>query len=146
MKLMCRAVLTLRRRVGHRGTALLFFAFVDLVYAQALLFPSRQARQSDLLKFLADMFPLWVWALAWAAVGLICLVEAFRHRDTIGFVAAISIKVMWATVAFGGWLFGGVDRGQVTAVVWVGFAGLVAVIAHWPEPPRGWKERGWTSH
>ncbi|MGC1212619.1 MAG: hypothetical protein WA890_15270 [Micromonospora sp.] len=136
----------LRQRVGHRGTALLIFALVDMVYAHALLFPSRQARRSDLLAFLADLFPLWVWALAWGLVGLTCVVEAFRYRDAIGFGAAISIKVMWATVAFGGWLFGGVDRGQVTAVVWIGFAGLVAVIAHWPEPPRGWKERGWTSH
>lgn len=143
---MCRAVLRLRRQVGHRGTALLFFALVDLVYAHALMFPSRQARRSELLAFLEGLLPLWLWALGWAVAGSICLFKAFRHRDAAGFVAAISVKVMWAIVTLGAWLFGGVDRGHVNAAVWFGFVGLVAVIAHWPEPPRGWKERGWTSH
>ncbi|WP_346536934.1 hypothetical protein [Micromonospora sp. DPT] len=134
----------LRRRVGHRGSALLFFAVLDLVYCYSLLSPSKQARDSDTLKFLAAVLPLWVWAVAWGAVGVVCLRQAFRRRDRVAFAAAIGIKMAWGLVSLGGWLVGGVDRGYVSAAVWLVFAGFVGIIASWPEPPHGWKERAWT--
>jgi predicted MFS family arabinose efflux permease len=141
---MRRAAAGLRRRVGHRGSALLFFAVLDLIYCHALAFPSEQARRSESLRFLAGLLPLWAWAAVWGGVGLLCLVQAFRRRDQTAFSAAIGLKVMWGGVSLGGWLIGHVDRGYVNAAVWLTFAAFVAIIASWPEPPRGWKDRAWT--
>ena len=141
---MRRAASGLRRRVGHRGSALLFFAVLDLVYCCSLLFPSPRERRSPLLAFLAEILPLWVWALAWGLVGLLCLWKSFRPRDAAAFAAAIGIKVLWALVSLAAWLVGDIERGYISAVVWLAFAGFVGIIASWPEPPHGWKERAWT--
>ena len=141
---MRRAAAGLRRRVGHRGSALLFFAVLDFVYCYSLLVPSRDARESPTLKFLAAIVPLWAWAIAWGSVGVVCLAKAFRRRDQAAFALAIGIKVLWGLVSLGGWLIGDVDRGYVSAAVWLVFAAFVGIIASWPEPPPGWKERAWT--
>ena len=133
-----------RRRVGHRGAALLFFAILDVVYCYSLLFPPPRAQWSSSLVFLNRIVPLWVWAVAWGVVGLLCLSRSFRRRDSGAFAAAIGIKVLWAVASLAAWLVGGVDRGYVNVVVWVAFAGFVGIIASWPEPPHGWKERAWT--
>ncbi|MGW3888880.1 hypothetical protein ACWD69_09335 [Micromonospora chokoriensis] len=134
----------LRRRVGYRGSALLFFAVLDVVYCQALLFPSDQARTGEQLRFVATILPLWVWAVGWGGVGVVCLWGALQRRDQAAFTAAIGLKVMWGLLSLAGWLIGGVDRGHVNAAVWLVFAGFVWIIASWPEPPHGWKERAWT--
>ena len=134
----------LRRRVGHRGAALLFFAMLDLVYCQALLFPSAQSRAGDQQQFLATILPLWAWAVGWGGVGLVCLWGSVQRRDQAAFTAAIGLKVLWGLLSLAGWLIAGVDRGSVNAAVWLVFAGFVWIIASWPEPPHGWKERAWT--
>ena len=141
---MRRAARHMGRRVGHRGSALLFFAILDLIYGFSLLAPSREARRSASLRLAADIAPLWAWAALWTAVGLICLWFAFRRRDSVAFAFAIGIKVLWGLTSLGGWLFVGLDRGYVSATVWLAMAAFVGIIASWPEPPRGWKERTWT--
>lgn len=126
----------LRQRIGRRGAALLFFAFLDTVYCWSLLDPSASARRSSAFLFLGDVAPLWTWAAAWGAVGATCLVCAFLRRDEVAFSAAISLKVMWGLLFVGGWLFAGVERGYVSAAVWIALALLVGLLAGWPEPPR----------
>jgi hypothetical protein len=120
--------------VGRRGWALLFFAGLDLVYAVSLASPDRMARSSPLLTWLATLAPLWVWAGLWGATGLACAWYAFRRNDQWGFTAAMAIKMLWGLACLGGWLLGGVDRGYVSAVVWLAFAALVWDLAGWPEP------------
>lgn len=136
--------MNLRRQVGRRGAALLFFAALDIVYCHALLFPSRRARDSDSLQYLARILPLWVWAAIWGTVGVLCLVQAFRRKDSLAFSVAIGVKVLWGLVSLFGWLLGGVDRGYVTAAIWLAFAGFVAIIASWPEPINGRGRPRWT--
>lgn len=125
-----------QQRIGRRGAALLFFAFLDLVYCWSLLTPSAAARDSPSLRFIAGIAPLWVWAGLWGAVGLVCLCCAFLRRDQVGFTAAIAIKVMWGLLLVGAQAVGGVDRGYVSAAVWLALALLVGLISGWPEPPR----------
>jgi hypothetical protein len=134
----------LGRRVGFRGSALLFFALLDLIYGFSLVAPSREARQSATLRLVADIAPLWAWAALWTFVGLVCLGQAFRRRDQVAFTMAIGIKVLWGLTMLGGWLLAGLDRGYVSAAVWLALAALVGIIGAWPEPPHGWKERAWT--
>ena len=125
----------LRERVGRRGAALLFFAFLDLIYCWSLLDPPRSTRDTAASVFLASILPLWLWALVWGIVGVICLVGAFRRRDEWAYTAAIAVKVLWGSLFAGGWLFADLERGYVSAAVWFALALLVALIAGWPEPP-----------
>lgn len=128
--------------LGKRGRVLLFFGALDLVYAFSLTAPDEATRRGPLFTWLADIGPLWAWAIAWAAVGAVCLWQAWCRRDSIGYAAAIGLKIGWGLVCLGGWLFGDVDRGYVSAAIWLGTAALVGVIASWPEPGGG-KEAGW---
>lgn len=124
---MTRLLTTVASRLGRRGAALLFFLTLDSVYAYALL-----AAPRPLVPFYAwmnAMMPLWMWAACWAGVGLTCLAYAFRVYDTPAFMAAVALKVAWGGLAFFGWLAGVVDRGYVSAVVWLAFAAFVFLIA-----------------
>lgn len=128
--------------VGKRGRVLLFFGLLDVIYAASLIAPNAETRARPFFAWLAQIMPLWVWACAWGAVGLVCLWQAFTRRDQIGYTTAIGLKVWWGLVCLGGWLFGGVDRGYVTAVVWLGLAWLVGNLASWPEPG-DWRGPTW---
>lgn len=111
---------------------MLFFALLDLVYAVSLI----GAPPTAALRFLTSILPIPAWAALWGAVGLLCLVQAFMPSDRAAFAAAALIKVVWGVVQLWGWLFGDLDRGYVSAAVWLALAAFVHVIAGWPEPPR----------
>ena len=120
--------------LGKRGRVLLFFGCLDVVYAVSLAAPDARTRSAPLFVWLTHIAPLSVWAGMWGAVGVVCLWQAWCRRDQIGYAAAISIKICWGIVCLGGWLLGGVDRGYVSAAIWLGVAALVGTIAGWPEP------------
>lgn len=120
--------------LGRRGRVLLFFGCLDLVYALSLAAPGAEVRRTAFFTWLAHIAPLWLWAGAWAGVGAVCLWQAFCRRDRIGYTAAIALKVCWGLVCVGGWLFGGVERGYVSAAIWLGLAWMVGTLAGWPEP------------
>lgn len=122
-----------RARLGRRGAALLFFAGLDLIYAFSLISPDEATRRTPLFRWFISIGPLWLWASLWAVTGLLCLVYAFRRKDTVGFTAAITTKVLWGLACSFGWLIGGVERGYVSAAVWLAAAALVWVIGGWPE-------------
>jgi hypothetical protein len=118
---------SLAARIGRRGAALLFFVLLDSVYCYALL-----AAPHPLVPFyqwMADIIPLSGWAVCWGIVGAICLWYAFRAYDTPAFMAAVGLKVAWGLFSLFGWLAGAVDRGYVSAVIWLGFAAFVYLIA-----------------
>lgn len=123
---------TLRLTVGRRGAALLFFALLDVVYAASLI----DAPTSGSYRFLADVLPLTAWAAMWAAVGALCAVQAFMRSDRVAFAAAALIKVVWGIIQLLGWAIADLDRGYVSAVIWLALAAFVHVIAGWPEPGR----------
>jgi hypothetical protein len=117
----------LRDRIGRRGACLLFFALLDLVYCYGLLNPPRPVTPA--LAWMANVLPLWAWALCWGIVGLLCVVLAFFEQDTVAFVAAVALKVGWGLLSFFGWTAGVVDRGYISAVIWLAFAAFVYLIA-----------------
>lgn len=115
------------QRVGRRGAALLFFVLLDFVYCYGLLSAPR-----PLVPFYAwmnDVLPLAVWAAGWGFVGVLCLLFAFQVYDTPAFIAAVALKVAWGLLSFFGWVAGAVDRGYVSAVIWLAFAAFVFLIA-----------------
>lgn len=124
------------RRVGRRGSALLFFSLLDLCYGLSLLKPAAELRRSPSQTFMSQIMPLPAWALLWLAVGVICLAGAFAHRDRWAFTAAMGLKTLWGTTYLLGWLVFGVDRAWVASVIWIAMAGWVFIISTWPEAPR----------
>lgn len=126
----------LAQRIGRRGTVLLFFGWLDVIYAHGLWFPSETARRAEFYQFLAKIMPLWGWSALWAAVGVACLVHAFKIRDRLGFAAAMFLKVLWGAVAVLSWAIGDVERGYISAAIWLAAAGMLGVISSWPEQPR----------
>lgn len=124
------------RAIGRRGTVLLFLALVDVITALSLWRPAPIEAQSATVRFLALIAPLSWWAVLWLAVGMVCAAGALAHRlDPVAFAAATALKVLWGTVFLLGWLIADLHRGWAAAIVWLGFAVLVGVIAGWAEPP-----------
>ena len=113
---------------------LLFFGGLDVVYAFSLAAPDTETRHGSFFAWLAEIAPMAAWASGWALVGAVCLWQAFCRRDAIGYAAAICIKVGWGIVCLGAWLFGDVERGYVSAAIWLGLAYFVGNIAGWAEP------------
>jgi hypothetical protein len=124
------------RRVGRRGASLLFVSLLDIVYAVSLLTIPPESRGSPGIAFLELLLPLPVWAAIWAAVGLTCMVQAFMVSDRIAFAVASLLMVVWGTVYLLGWALGEIPRGFVSAVIWLGFAGWLAIISGWREARR----------
>lgn len=117
----------LAERIGRRGAALLFFALLDVVICFGVLNAPRPLAPT--YAWMAGIMPLWLWAACWGAVAVLCLVSAFLDSDTPAFVAAIGIKVAWGLLSLFGWAVGAVDRGYVSAGIWLAFAALVYLIA-----------------
>lgn len=116
------------RRVGRRGATLLFLALLDVLYPIGLAGQQSAARAGYEL-----IAPWQVWAALWGLTGLLCLGQAFVRRDRVAFSAAVAIKVAWGSIGLASWLVGVNPRGWLTALVWLAFAGLIAVISTWGE-------------
>jgi hypothetical protein len=120
-------------RIGRRGAALLFFALLDSVWCYGLFTLPRPL--APVYAWMAQILPLWVWAGCWGAVAVICLACAPLRYDTPAFVAAIMIKVAWGLLSLFGWLSGVVERGYVSAAIWLAFAAFVLLVAGGIPPP-----------
>ena len=114
----------------------MFFALVDLVYAASLAGAPAETRATAAFMFFEGILPLWAWTVLWAGAGVACLVQAFMVHDRAAFVAESCLKVCWGSLYLAGWLIGEIPRGYVSAVIWLGLAGFVQVIASWAEPDR----------
>ena len=116
---------------------MIFLSLLDLIYAYALAFPTLRALQNPTSIFLAHVVPLEAWGSLWAAVGVLCLVYAFRLNDAPAYAAAMFLKMLWATTFFLGWILADVERGYLSAAIWGAFAAIVILIATWPDD---WKQ------
>lgn len=132
---MLRGLRHLPAQVGRRGVSLLFFAVLDIFYSLSLAAPPAEAARSSTLLFIAGVAPLWAWASLWGLVGGMCLAGAFLRSDQWAFSAVAGLKTLWGLTFLLGWIFTGLDRGWVSAVIWLAMAGWLLVISTWPEPP-----------
>lgn len=130
---MRRTAARLWERLGRRGSALLFFSMLDVIYAFSLANPPAEQRQSASMRWTADVAPLWLWATVWGVVGLICFVQAWMDNDRVAFAAAIAVKVVWGGLFIAGAIAVGLERAYVGAAVWLALAAFVAIISTWPE-------------
>jgi hypothetical protein len=130
---MGRAAINIFHRIGRRGIFLLFLALLDLIVAYSYFYPTLRAIQNPTNVFLAHIAPLSYWGLLWATVGSVCLVCAFAPKDALGYAAAMFLKLLWGTTFLLGWIFTDVERGYLTATIWLAFAGVTGLIATWPD-------------
>lgn len=133
----------LRRKVGRRGLFLLFLALLDIIYGQSLFAPAPSSIASgSVYEFASFVAPLRYWAFLWIGIGIILAVFAFKAKDRVGFAVAMFFKILWGGMFLFGWAFAGVDRGYLSAAIWLAFAGVVALIATWPDEWKGPVTRG----
>jgi hypothetical protein len=118
------------RRLGRRGSFLLFLAFLDFVLP--IGFPSLPPPARDAY---AAALPIGVWMVLWWAVGGVCLAYAWLRVDWPAFAAAASIKVGWGMASFLAWAGGDLPRGWVGSVVWWAFCVVILLVSTWPEAP-----------
>jgi hypothetical protein len=121
-------------RIGRRGAILLILSVVDIAYGASLIGPSADSLGSAAVVWREHFAPLWVWGGVWLVVAAILIVSAFLRNDAIGYLTATVLKISWSLTSFASWMFGGVDRGWVSSIIWLVVAAMVWVIAGWPEP------------
>jgi hypothetical protein len=126
----------LLRKIGRRGSFLLFLGLLDVIYAYGLFRAEHAAARSQTQDAAARVLPLSVWAGLWLVVGLIVVFFAFRREDRVGFAAAVVIKVMWGVNMLIAWLLAGLHQGYLSATVWLSFALIAYLVSTWPEPAR----------
>ncbi|MGW0807145.1 PAS domain S-box protein [Nonomuraea sp. NPDC002799] len=121
------------RRIGRRGASLAFVGLVSLVIAASLAFAPPEQRATPAYAMLASIAPLIVWAVAWGAMGFLCLVQTFMRSDRVAFAAATALILLYGLVNLISTFTGANPRGWVAGAVWLGFGGWIALIATWPE-------------
>lgn len=124
----------LTHRIGRRGAILLILAVIDVSYGLSLIGPASETLGLAATRWREHYAPLWVWGLGWLVIAVILIVSAFLRNDRFGYAAAIGWKIAWSATTLASWIIGGVDRGWVSSIIWAVVAGMVLVIAGWPEP------------
>lgn len=124
----------LRRRIGHRGVSLLFFALVDFIYG-TILIAATPLPGSTLDALTRNWPPLPVWGVIWLTVGAICLAFAFVQQDAPGFVAAMFIKFSWCTANTLTFMENRNVWALAAVAFWAMAIGMVINTATWAETP-----------
>lgn len=119
--------------IGRRGAILLALAVLDFAYACGMLNASAADVQANSTwRWFNSIAPLGLWSAGWLAVGAVCVIEAFRHDDRIGYGCAWILKCAWALITLYGWAAGQLPVSSPG--VWVFGAVVVWVISGWAEP------------
>lgn len=122
---------TIGRYLHSLDSRRVFLAALSLMLlntAYRLLFPTYRDFTSPMFQFVSDAAPLGWWGSLHLVVGAACLSYVFRKRDQIGYYLAMSMILLWALLAFLGWLAGEVERGYSTALIYIVFAVAIAAI------------------
>lgn len=137
-----------RRRVGRRGGVLLILALLDIGIGFSFIDPTYEQRVAQSAMWREEIVPGgWPWGALWLAVAVVCLCAAFSShgvaqnrpgmpRDTFGFMTAVALKLLWATLELTGWIAGEIDQGYRPSLIWLGYALLIIWIAGLQEPRR----------
>ncbi len=129
---MSRLIRRLTQQVGHRGVHLLFVGLVSAALAFACTFAPSTTQSLAL----GRLIPLWIWGVMWAVTAALCIVQAFVKDDRLAFVAAVFMYSLWSMLYLVAWLAGLIERGWLSTIIWLFFAGLNVSNATWSENQR----------
>lgn len=118
-------------RLLRRRGSLLGFGIIHLIYGTSMLAADRSVTNTTLTWF-NEIMPLHAWAVIWYAIGITCLVHAFRRNDGWGFAAAWMLMLFWAIMSLVGWIASNVTIGSVG--IWFGLTWLLWNDSGWAEP------------
>lgn len=121
-------------RLGFRGAVLLILATVDLLYGWSLLHPTAEQLRTSAFEFRSHLLPTEAFGVMWMTVGVVLIFQALADNDRVGYTIAITIKVVWAFIAFASFVTGKVQQGWVSCAIWMAVAAMAMVISGWPEP------------
>lgn len=126
----------LKIKIGRRGATLLCLGAINLIFGWFFLDPHihKVVSVAPVYRGLQDVASLYLWGVAWWTAGVLCVWEAFRQKDVIGFVASIIIKVSWSAGLFASWLIWDAQYAWAQAILWLGLAVWTIICAGWPEP------------
>lgn len=117
-----------RERIGRRGAFLLFLALLDILYGWSMLVTPIPGPDLHLI------LPLDAWGWIWIGTGIYLIPGALIKRDRSFFALAAFLKAGWAGAWVSVWLSDPfIPRAWVSVVIWAAFAGVVLVVASWPE-------------
>lgn len=144
------------RKLGRRGSFLIMFGGIWIVYGLAILVLPDVSRFED-VPFVGPIVDSGLWGLVWAGCGMFGIWSAYRRphnpagADRLGFNAILIPPMIWtafyalsflagcASAIIG--LFvpgGGGSYGQVSSwigiVVWMIAVTVTLLIADWPDP------------
>lgn len=126
----------LAKRIGRRGSYLLFLAMLDFLYGYSLIVVASQSRFQNPVNLI---LPQQAWGVIWITVGIFCLWQAFVRLDRVAFTMSVTLKIAWAAVMGFSWLFTATNPlGWISAAIFLGFGVLTGIVSYWPEP-RTWK-------
>ncbi|WP_148003651.1 hypothetical protein [Streptomyces sp. adm13(2018)] len=125
----------LRARLGRRGSVLLGFGVLELLYGLGLVLDPRFGIVRG-VGVLTHVAPMAVWGGLWMACGLCALAMAWEvraTRDTWGYAAAILPPIGWAGANLIAWLTGSFAQAWTSAVTWGCLAYVIRRVNGWPE-------------
>lgn len=114
-------------RIGRRGAFLLFLSLLDILYGWSLMI----APPAPPLHLVLS---LDAWGWVWIGTGIFLIPGAFIRRDRSCFALASFLMAAWAGAWVDVWVSDAfVPRAWVSVAIWAAFAGVVVVVATWPE-------------
>lgn len=126
-----------RPALGRRGTELLLFGLLELVYGWGIATDPRYGvvRGVGVLRSLAPM--TW-WGVLWmlcAAVALVLAIHPPKLRDSWGFAALYVPTAFWGAGNAVGWIDGDFPQAYTSAATWLTLTLILVLSERWPEPP-----------
>jgi hypothetical protein len=124
------------RQVGHRGALLILLGTIALLYGISLITTPPVPHPIG-LRLLLDRMSLHSWGITLAVAGVVAILCAplRQGRDWPGFAALVLVWIPWSASFFVSWWPDGSNpRGWVSAIVFIAFAAIPAVVATWEDP------------
>lgn len=112
-------------RLGRRGTDLLIFGALELIYGWGIVSDPRYGVVRG-VGVLTAVAPMTLWGALWMASGIIAIALATHPpflRDSWGYAALFGPMGLWACANFGAWITGDFRQAYTSAATW----GLLAL-------------------
>ena len=126
---LCNALRWGSKKIGFRGSFLLFLSILDVVYGTAILQISNHSP-------LAHLFTISTQAvgIVWIVVGVYLLTGVFVRNDRFQFAVAAMLKSIWCLEFIHIWIDNRIPNAWQSVAVWGAFAAVTILISFWPEP------------
>jgi len=130
----------LRERVGRRGQFLVYAGIVTTLIGYGYVADPLQRHPG--VHVVHDLVPPPWWGVSWMLCGVIGISFAWARkpgRDRLGYAALMLMPSLQAGSYATSWVLHlfhqpGDPRGIFTALLFIGFARFIGLVAGWPEP------------